>query len=485
MSTFDANESSFEVAESRGQLARSLAVIAAGLGMFLAALDIAVNVALPSIRTNLNTDLQAVQWVIVVFIATRAGLVMGAGSLADRFGFKEVYVVGVALYVIAMVCIAASPTLELVVAFRVLQAAGTGCLFAVSPAIAAELFSAHRRGLGMGFATASQALGMLAGTLGGGLLVTWFGWEAIFLGRIPFALIALVLGLGFLGGVRPAWSVQAFDYLGATSLLGALLSLVIGLRLGRSAGWTEPAVLVLLSLALVLFIVLWRSERRASWPVLPPSLLRVGGFVGSCGSMFLAHVGVFVIWFIFPFYIVDALGRSPLSLGVMLALMAGLNVAGSAVGGWLCDWVGDGKVGIGGLQFLGLGLLAMSFLGAGSGYFQVGLCISVVGAGLGLFQAAAFTRMMNSVPAGKLATASGALSLAQAFGTVSSVATIGGVFALSNDYHLAQLANQELPVEAVEGMAFIMAFQDVFRLGTAIIVLATVVFWVGRSKQSD
>jgi hypothetical protein len=115
----------------------------------------------------------------------------------------------------------------------------------------------------------------------------------------------------------------------------------------------------------------------------------------------------------------------------------------------------------------------------------VGLCISVVGAGLGLFQAAAFTRMMNSVPAGKLATASGALSLAQAFGTVSSVATIGGVFALSNDYHLAQLANQELPVEAVEGMAFIMAFQDVFRLGTAIIVLATVVFWVGRSKQSD
>jgi MFS family permease len=452
--------------------------------MFLAALDIAVNVALPSIRTDLNTDLQAVQWVIVVFIATRAGLVMGAGSLADRFGFKEVYLVGVALYLIAMVCIAASPTLELVVAFRVLQAAGTGCLFAVSPAIAAELFAAHRRGLGMGFATASQALGMLAGTLGGGLLVTWFGWEAIFLGRIPFALIALVLGLGFLGGVRPASSLQAFDVLGATSLLGVLLCLVIGLRLGRSAGWTEPAVLVLLGLAPVLLGVFWRTEGQASWPVLPRSLLRARGFVGSCGGMFFAHVGVFVIWFIFPFYIVDALGRSPLSLGGMLALMAGFNVAGSALGGWLCDRADNAKVGVGGLLLLGLGLLAMSFLEDRSGLFQVGLRISVVGAGLGLFQAAAFTRMMSSVPVGNLATASGALSLAQAFGTVFSVATVGGVFSLSTDYHLAQLASQGLPVEAVEGRAFIMAFQDVFRLGTAIMVLAAVVFWVGKSKQS-
>lgn len=109
----------------------------------------------------------------------------------------------------------------------------------------------------------------------------------------------------------------------------------------------------------------------------------------------------------------------------------------------------------------------------------------MVGAGLGLFQAGAFTRMMNSVPVGSLATASGALSLAQAFGTVFSVATVGGVFALSNDYHLAQLADQGLPVEALQGLAFIMAFQDVFRLGTAIIVLAAVMFWVGKSKRSS
>lgn len=483
MSSPDAIESPIEFPESKGWLGRSLAITAAGLGMFLAAMDIAVNVALPSMRTDLNTDLQAVQWVIVVFIATRAGLVMGAGSLADRFGFKQIYLVGTALYLISMVCIALSPTLELVVTFRVLQAAGTGCLYAVAPAIAAEMFPAHRRGLGMGFITASQALGMLAGTLGAGLLVLWFGWEAIFLGRIPFALIALILGLVSLSRVRIAGSGQPFDFIGAASLLGSLLFLVIGLRLGRSSGWTEPAVLVLLGLAPLLLLVLWRAEGRAAWPVIPRSLLRVGGFVGSSAGMFFAHLGVFVIWFIFPFYIADGLGRGPLALGVMLALMAGFNIAGSAIGGWLCDRTGNGNVGAGGLLLLALGLLLMSFLDVRSDVTQVGLRISIVGAGLGLFQAAAYTRMMSSVSMERFGTASGALSLAQSFGTVFSVATVGGVFALSNRLHLAALTNGGLPMRAAEGQAFMLAFQDTFRLGALIVALAMLVFWFGHSRR--
>jgi MFS family permease len=307
----------------------------------------------------------------------------------------------------------------------------------------------------------------------------------MFLGRIPFALIALVLGLGFLGRIRPAVFAQSFDFIGAVALPGALISLVIGLRLGRSAGWIDPAVLTLLILAPTMLVGLSWAERRAAWPVLPPALLRVGGFIGSSGGMFFAHVGVFVIWFIFPFYIADVLERGPLALGVMLALMAGLNVAGSAVGGWLCDRAGDAKVGTAGLALLALGLFAMSFLEGGSDLFQVGLRISVVGSGLGLFQAAAYTRMMNSVPAGNLGTASGALSLAQAFGTVFSVATVGGIFALSNSHHLAQLVGSGLAAQAAEDPAFMLAFQDAFRLGSSIVALATVVFWLGKSKQSS
>ena len=221
--------------------------LAAGLGMFLTSLDIAVNVALPLITREFGTDYQTVQWIIIVFIATRAGLVLGAGSFADRFGLRQVYLLGAAAYLAAMICIALSPNFGIAVGFRVLQALGTGCLFAASPAIAARLFPMSRRGLSMGLTTGSQALGMLAGTLGAGLLVGWFGWQAVFLGRVPFALLALLLGVICLKRSESSASRQSFDATGALTLFGVMLCLMIGLRLGRSIGWTSPVVMALLA----------------------------------------------------------------------------------------------------------------------------------------------------------------------------------------------------------------------------------------------
>ncbi len=111
-----------------------MVALAAGLGMFLASLDIALNVALPSLTRDFDTDLQTVQWVIVAFVATRAGLVLGAGSFGDRFGLKPVYLFGAATYLLAMVLISFSPNLGTMVGFRIIQALSVGCLYAVSPA---------------------------------------------------------------------------------------------------------------------------------------------------------------------------------------------------------------------------------------------------------------------------------------------------------------------------------------------------------------
>ena len=457
--------------------------VAAGLGMFLAALDIALNVALPAITRDFDTDLQTVQWIIVAFIATRAGLVMGAGSFADRFGLKPVYLFGASAYLVSMFFIAFSPDLGTMVGFRVMQALGTGCLFAVSPAIAARVFPAHRRGLGMGFTAASHALGMLAGTIGAGILVRFFDWEAVFLGRVPFAALALLLAIKFMGREDRSERQSSFDLTGAVTLIGALLCLVIGLRLGRSVGWTAPEVLVLLPLAPVLLAGFWRAEGRAEWPVLPRDLLHSRPFVLSVLSMFLAHMGVFGIWFIFPFYIADSLGRGSFTLGVMLAVMAFLNTGFSAVGGWLSDRIGTLTVGVPGLVIMAGGLLYMSFLDAGSGLFQVALRIAVVGIGLGLFQAAVYALMLGNVTSERFGTASAALSLGQAFGTVLSVAVIGGIFALSNEHHLDSLAGGGLSLVEQEAKAFIQAFQDVFRLGAILALAGAGVFLLSRNKN--
>jgi len=444
--------------------------------MFLAALDTSVNVALPSMTQDLNADLQSIQWVIVAFVATQAALVMGAGSFADRFGLRPVYIFGAAIYLAAMFAIGFSPNLETVVGFRVLQALGTGCLFAVSPAIAAGVFPSSRRGLSMGFAVGSQALGMLAGTIGAGLLVGWVGWEWIFLGRTPFAVTAIILGVWFLERNRSGSSSgPAFDVAGAVFLVGGLLSLIIGLRLGRSLGWDSPVVLTLLPLAPVFLVAFWRVERTAKWPVLPGYLLRLTGFIVSSSSMFLANLGVFVIWFIFPFYVADSLGGGALTLGLMLATLAIFNTVSSGAGGWLCDRFSYLPVGFGGLLVMAAGLLYLGYLDTGSSLGQVALRVGIVGAGLGLFQAATYSLMLGSVPSDRFGTASAALSLAQSCGRVLSVAVIGGIFAWRSDHHLAALA---ITADA-EGVAFIKAFKDVFVIGSSLGLLAALVFLAG------
>ena len=467
-----------------GRLAEVMVGLAAGLGMFLAALDIALNVALPSIRSDFASDYQTVQWIIVVFIATRAGLVLTAGNLADRLGLRRVYLFGGVTYLVSMVCIALSPNLGTLVGFRVLQAVGTGCLYAVSPAIAASLFPESRRGLSMGLTSASQATGMLAGTLGAGLLVRWFDWEAVFLGRIPFTVVALVLGMWWMGqGQRASGDQsgkQSFDVVGGATLFGALTCLVIGLRLARSIGWDSPGPLALLVLAPVLLAVFWWAEGRVSWAILPRTLLRIRGFLVSSGATFLAHFGVFVIWFIFPFYVEDSLGRGPAALGALLAVMAGLNIGFSIGGGWLCDRTGPRMVGVTGLAVLAAGLLVMGFLHGQSTMGQVAASIALVGGGMGLFQSSAYALMMGSVPPERFGTAAAMLSLSQAFGTVLSVAVTGGLFALSSGFHLDGLAGGGLTAAEMEARAFILAFRDVFWLGAVIALAAAFTYLLAR-----
>ena len=370
MSASADNPLSANVVVRPGALAEVMVGLAAGLGMFLAALDIALNVALPSIRSGLRQRLPDGP-VDHRRVHRHAG---GAGADGGQLGRP------------------AGPAAGLPVRGRHLPRVdglhrpvrptwvcwwGSGCFkpwapgacTPCPPAIAASLFPESRRGLGMGLTSASQATGMLAGTLGAGLLVRWFDWEAVFLGRIPFTVLALALGVWWMGrgqrapGEGEQAGKQSFDLVGAATLFGALTCLVIGLRLARSTGWVSPGPVTLMALAPLLLAGFWWTEGRVSWAILPRELLRIRGFLVSGGATFLAHLGVFVIWFIFPFYVEDGLGRGPAALGAMLAVMAGLNIGFSITGGWLCDRTGPMVVGVTGLIVLAAGLFVMGFPG--------------------------------------------------------------------------------------------------------------------------
>ena len=466
---------------------------ASALAMFLASLDFSVNVALPELADDLDADLQSVQWALVVFMGIRASLVLGAGSFADRFGLRRVFLWGGMAYFVSMFCIALSPDLASVVGFRVLHGVGTACMYAVGPAISANLFPPERRGLSMGFTAGSLAMGMVGGTIGAGLLVGagWFGqdWEWVFWGRVPFMVVALVLAWLFLdrdlplsSGLTGADNAKgpAFDLCGVFTLAGGLICLIIALRLGRDAGWDSWPVLTMLVLTPTLLVLFWSFERRAEWPVLPLHLLRNLGFVISGAGMYLAFFGAFVVWFIFPFYVADTLDRGPAVLGALLAASSLLATVFSLLGGWLTDRVGTQPVGVVGMLVMAAGLAWMALLNEDSTLPQVLLRACIVGIGLGTFQAAAYALVMRSVEPARFGTAGAMLSLTQAMGSVTAVAIVGGIFAIRSDHHLVALAG----TAGAEGAAFVLAYRDVFMIGAAVAVIGAVVAAFGRPPRT-
>ena len=454
------------------------------LAMFLAALDFSVNVALPEIAADLDADLQSVQWALVVFMGIRAGLVLGAGSFADRFGLRRVYLWGGMAYMVSMFCIALSPDLASVVGFRVLHGIGTACMYAVAPAIAANLFPPHRRGLSMGFTTASQALGMVGGTIGAGLLVGagWFGldWEWVFWGRVPFMAVALILAWLFLDRDPPfSRGGPAFDLAGTLTLAIGLLCLIIGTRLGREIGWGSWPVLAMLVLTPMMLAAFWRIERTAVWPVLPLGLFRNRGFVVSGACSALVYLSAFVVWFIFPFYVADTLGRGPEVLGAMMATASLCGVAMSLLGGWLSDRIGTQIVGAAGMLSIAAGLATMGLLDAESSLAEAALWVSLTGAGNGLVQAACYSLVMKSVHPERFGTAGAMLSLTQALGSIFAIVILGGIFALREEHHLPQLAGSL----GAEAAAFMRAYRDVFMIGAAVAFVGALVAILGRPPR--
>ena len=459
--------------------------VTSGLAMFLAALDFSVNVALPELASGLDADLQSVQWALVVFMGVRASLVMGTGSFADRFGLRRVYLWGGMAYLVSMFCIALSPDLASVVGFRVLHGIGTSCMYAVAPAIAANLFPAHRRGLSMGFTTGSQALGMVGGTIGAGLLVAsgWLGfdWEWAFLGRVPFMVAALVLAWLFLDR-DPPFSKQgpAFDLHGTVAMAIGIISLIIGTRLGRDIGWDAWPVLALLVVTPTALFLFWRIERTAAWPVLPLGMFRNRGFLvaGACSAF--VFLSAFVIWFIFPFYVAESLGRGSEVLGAMLAVSSVCGVAMSLFGGWISDRIGTQVVGAVGMLAIAAGLAMMAFLDGESSLAVVTLWVSLAGSGHGLVQAACYSLVMKSVLPERFGTAGGMLALTQALGSITAIVILGGVFALREDHYLSHLAG----TMGAESVAFLRAYRDVFLIGAGVAVVGACVALLGRPPRT-
>ena len=177
------------------------------------------------------------------------------------------------------------------------------------------------------------------------MLFRSFGWPAIFWMRIPIGivlLIATIIGLNqsYAGAVHDRVK-KRFDLLGSAILFTSLFTFVLGLSFARVDGWISPLPITLVITSGVLGLIFAKGNKTGNFTILPIGLMKFPGFKSGAGSNFLITVASFVMWFLFPFYVTDVMGRSVLTLGALLALMAIMNLIGAGVAGYLADRIGD------------------------------------------------------------------------------------------------------------------------------------------------
>ncbi len=455
--------------------------------MFLAALDITVNVALPDITASFGTDAVTIQWIIIFYVGASTALQLGLGGAADVFGLKRMFIIGLVVYTVAVVAIGMAQSLALVFALRVLQAFGNGLLMALAPAIVTRLFPSEFRGRALGIMAALGTFGMMTGSLGGGLLVDEFGWRAIFLGRLPICLAAIAFSAALLRlppnpsdppnpaaaterAGRPAGRPRAaFDVWGAATLFVAVAALILALSLGGRSGWTQPYVPALGAVAALAFVAFIAIERRVERPALDLSIFRNRALAAAFAVSILAMVSTFVNWFILPFMVVDAMGATASVWGALLLAMTVANTLGSPLGGWLSDRWNPAYTITGGLAVCALAMASLAMLDAASGVARVGVGLVAVGVGTGLFQSANANLIMGAMPPRRLGMGGGVMGLTRGLGTVSSVAVMGAVFAAREAARGA-----ETGAAASANGAFTLAFQDTYLISVAIGVVAVV-----------
>jgi EmrB/QacA subfamily drug resistance transporter len=288
------------------------------VGVFMSSLDLfIVNIAFPAIGKHFGgASLSSLSWILSGYAIVFAALLVPAGRWADAFGRKRAFLLGLGIFVLASAGCAAAPSVGLLIAARVLQAAGGALMLPTSLGLMLPEFAPHERHAAIGVWAATGGVAAAAGPPLGGLLVQ-ADWRLVFLVNVPVGLIGLLVGARALRERREL-GAQRPDVLGAVALIVAVGALVVAIVEGQRWGWGSPTILGLLAVtALLLPAIWWRSERHAA-PVVDPSMLRVRSFGLAVGASLLFFCGFGAMLLSGVLFLTSVWHESVLSAGLML-----------------------------------------------------------------------------------------------------------------------------------------------------------------------
>jgi EmrB/QacA subfamily drug resistance transporter len=366
---------------------KRLVLIAAIMGTAVVSVDsTVVNVALPSIRSDLGGGLAGQQWISNGYLLTLSSLILVAGSLGDLFGERRVFAVGVGGFGVASLVCALAPTIGALVAARALQGVFGALLTPAGLAVIAATFPPSERGRAVGLWTAWGGIGIVAGPLIGGQLVDSASWRWIFAINVPLVLATLWLVARAVPESRPRAGVR-LDVLGAALCAVGLGAFTFGLIEQPLHGWTGAEVAGPLIAGVVLFASFLVHELRTAEPMLPLALFRRRNFSVTNIETFAMYAGLGMLFFFLVVFLQQTAGYSALAAGTATLPVTLVMFALSGRFGGLADRHGPHLFLAVGPLIAACGLLLMQRVDASADYvsqllpallvFALGLSITV------------------------------------------------------------------------------------------------------------
>ena len=312
---------------------RWLALIVLCLGDLMIVLDSTiVNVALPSIKADLNFSDTSLAWVVNAYLLTFGGFLLLGGKLGDLFGHRRLFLIGISLFTVASLACGLANSTGLLVAARAVQGLGGAVVSAVAFSLIMIMFTeTAERAKAMGVFGFVLSGGGTIGVLLGGVLTDLLAWNWIFLVNLPIGVLVYVLTVKLLPSVPGPASAERLDIAGAVTVTASLMFAVYAIVNGNGTGWTSAQTLGLLGAAVVLLVVFLVIEARVSAPLMPLGLFRLRNVATANIVGVLWAAAMFAWFFLSALYLQLVLGYSPLQVGLAF-LPANLIMGAFSVG---------------------------------------------------------------------------------------------------------------------------------------------------------
>ncbi|MFJ2891822.1 MFS transporter [Streptomyces sp. NPDC087305] len=386
-----------------------------------------LNVAIPSLTRELDASTADIQWMINAYSLVQSGLLLTAGSAADRYGRKKMLIAGLVLFGAGSLIAGLAQSTGQLIAARAGMGVGGALLITTTLAVVMQIFAPEEQPRAIGIWAAVNALGFATGPLLGGFMLNHFWWGAIFLINLPVAALALVAAIALVPesknprGDRP-------DLLGALLSTVGMAALVYAIISGPAHGWTSGRVLLTAAVAVVVLGAFAYWENRVPYPMLDLDFFRDRRFTGAVTGVVLITFGMAGSLFLLTQHLQFVLGYGPLEAGVRTAPLAlaivALNFSGLAAK-WTARLGAPLAIGLG-MVLMAAGLVSIAVLAAG-GYAGTLLGLVLIGAGAALANPAMAHAIMSAIPPEKAGVGAGVNGTLGEFGNGLGVAVLGAV----------------------------------------------------------